>query len=373
MLRRRDLLALTAVGALTACSRPAGGSPADVPAWPGELTVLTGGWRELPATPVSPRRAPTLTWTGTELLVTGGVGREVGPPVSCPPGALCVPPETEPLDGSGAFDPVSGTWRRLTGGNVFHHGPAWTGRLLTDGGTWFDPATDQTGRAPENGLLVYAPASWSGTEVLCVGTDGSGQPVPHTLWAWDPSTGATRTSRVPGPDSGETCHLAWAGGELLVESTLVPAGGDVTPVHAYDPQADRWRPTALAASAPGSTPLGSWDGSRLVRLRGSSQDGFPDDVRQLDLVDPQDGSSSAVEVPTALTTGGWTPQVVVGPGRVAVGLGGRFAVLDGETWTALPELPDVEATTIPTAAWAGERLVVWDDAMHRTGWSFEMA
>ncbi|MEZ0163186.1 hypothetical protein AB2L27_00230 [Kineococcus sp. LSe6-4] len=367
MLRRRDVLVLGAVGALAACGDEPGGAPGSPSAWPGDLPAAPGTWQEIPAAPMSARRMPTLTWTGTELLVTGGTGRVVGPTVSCPPNALCEAPPTEPLEGSGAFDPATGTWRALTGGNTFHHGPTWTGRLLSDGWTWFDPATDTTGPAPESDLLVRAPAAWSGTEVLCVGTDGSGQPVPHTLWAWDPATGATRTVRVPGPDSGETCHTLWAGDELLVGLTQLPPGAPA--VQAFDPAADAWHTVPMDVAVQ-LLPPGGWDGERVVGL------GFAEaEVPRLERTDPTDGATSPVPLPAALDSRQSVPDVAVGTGRVAVGVGPRYAVLDGGTWTALPALPALPGVGDDervTTTWAGDRFVAWDDTLRRTGWWIEL-
>lgn len=373
MLRRRDLLtALTATGVLAACGTRDSQDPA-TPAtrWPGDLPTTTATWQELPPPPIDPRGAPTLTWTGAELLVVGGTGPVVGPVPDCPANASCAAPPTEPVTDSGAYDPATGTWRRFPEPHSFHHGTTWTGNLLTDGWSWFDPATGGSGPAPESDLLVYAPAWWSGTEVLCVGTDGSGQPVPHTLWAWNPATGTTRTSRVPGPDSGESCCTIWTADELLVGLTQVPDGYAGSSVQAYDPAHDRWRAVpvpggAEETSGPTAVPFGGWDGRRLIGT-GWNADQEP----RLERVDPVDGTSDPLDLPAALQDPRWAQNVVVGPGHVAVGVGGRYAVLHEETWTALPALPGVVDGDPTTVAWAGDRLVVWDDSMERTGWQIQ--
>ncbi len=333
------------------------------PAWPGDLPVAAGGWQELPTPPMSPRRAPTLTWTGTELLVTGGTGPAVGPTVSCPPTADCLAPETQPLDGSGAWDPRTGTWRAVPGGNVFHHGTTWTGRLLTDGWWWLDPATGESGQAPQSDLLVYAPAFWSGAEVLCVGTDGSGQPVPHTLWAWDPSTGATRTSRVPGPDSGETCSTLWRDASCSSGSRSSRTPRPRTGSRRTTPP----RTAGAPFPSPGHPlrPAGRLGRAPAARHR-------PGRARRA-AAGP--GRPHGRDVLSSGTPGG-TAHPVLGTrprgsaGRVAVGVAGRLAVLDGDVWTALPDLPEPADGDSLTAAWAGGHLVVWDDAVRRTGWSF---
>jgi len=311
---------------------------------------------------------PTLTWTGTELLVTGGSGRVLDPTFTCPPNADCMAPPTAPVEDSGAYDPLTGEWRRFPGANEFHHATTWTGHLLTDGWTWFDPSTGGSGLAPQTNLLVYAPAWWSGTEVLCVGTDGSGQPVPHTLSGWNPVTGATRTSRVPGPDSGESCSTLWAGHELLVGLTQLPDGSTGSGVQAYDPARDLWREVPFqdpAASA--AVPFGGWDGNRLFGIgRGA------DEMPRVDRVDPADGASTPLDLPEALQSPEWAQDLVVGLDHVAVGVGGRYAVLSGDDWTALPALPGVVDGDAVTTAWAGDRLIVWDDSMERTGWSIQV-
>ncbi|WP_380162008.1 hypothetical protein [Kineococcus sp. R86509] len=365
-MRRRDLLiSLTATGMLTACGAQRGQTP-DTPAsrWPSDLATTAATWQELPSPPIAPRQRPTLTWTGTELLVTGGTGPVIGPTVDCPPNASCAAPPTEPVEDSAAYDPLSRTWRRFADAGWFHHGTTWTGHLLTDGYSWFDPSTGQSGTAPQTDLLVYAPAWWSGTEVLCVGTDGSGQPVPHTLWAWNPTTGSTRTSRVPGPDSGESCSTIWAGTELLVGLTQLPAESTGNSVQAYAPTQDRWRQVPLQDSAAyASVPFAGWDGTRLVGI-GWGEGETP----RLDRVDPADGESSPLELPEALQDDEWAQNLVVGPDRVAVGIGGRYAVLHGEDWIALPELSGVVDGDSITATWAGDRLIAWDDSMKHTGW-----
>lgn len=104
MLRRRDLLIrLSAMGMLSACGAQGGGAPVNTASsWPGDLPSTSATWQDLPAPPLDPRRMPTLTWTGTELLVTGGSGRVLDPTFTCPPNADCMAPPTAPVEDSGA-------------------------------------------------------------------------------------------------------------------------------------------------------------------------------------------------------------------------------------------------------------------------------
>jgi hypothetical protein len=68
----------------------------------------SAAWQTLPAGPLSPREGALGLWTGREVLLIGGSD---APP--CPPNASCVPPEVPPLASGAAFDPQTGTWRRI--------------------------------------------------------------------------------------------------------------------------------------------------------------------------------------------------------------------------------------------------------------------
>jgi hypothetical protein len=67
-----------------------------------------GSWRKAPAAPLSPREQALGIWTGREALVIGGSD---APP--CPPGASCGRQDTPPLRDGAAFNPLTGSWRRI--------------------------------------------------------------------------------------------------------------------------------------------------------------------------------------------------------------------------------------------------------------------
>lgn len=361
MLRRRDLLiSLTATGVLAGCGNDPT-SPSANTGWPGDLPATSATWQELPVPPMVPRRRPTLTWTGSEVLVTGGEFIPATTPPPCPANADCYFPSNPVTDGA-AFDPATGTWRHFDDAPAFHHEPVWTGSLLTDGWTWFDPASGARGQAPWSDLLVYAPAWWSGSEVVCVGTDGSMEPVAHTLWACNPVTGATRTSPVPSPAAGESVSTFGTDHELFVGTSKIidaecSSGGSCGRLNAWDAVTGSWR------AVDGELVASGWDGSRGVGIRWD--DSGPVGVVT---VDPADGSSSELPALPAALRG--SPRLLVGPGRIAVSESGRTAVLDGTQWVALPELT-IAPDSVPTVEWAGDRLVAWDDS-GRTGRSIQL-
>ena len=75
----------------------------DAPA-PGVTTLAldptAGTWRELPAPPLSTREVPLLAWTGTEVVMAGGVAV---PDTADPDGSA--------LADAAALDPATGVWR----------------------------------------------------------------------------------------------------------------------------------------------------------------------------------------------------------------------------------------------------------------------
>jgi N-acetylneuraminic acid mutarotase len=99
------LLAASACGAGDGGSRPSAGA----------------GWRQLAASPLSPRIGHSAVWTGSELLIWGG--RTTG---------------GSPKGDGAAYDPAGDRWRRLPPAPLagrFGHAAVWTGtELLVWGG-----------------------------------------------------------------------------------------------------------------------------------------------------------------------------------------------------------------------------------------------
>ena len=96
----RRFAVVLAVGVLASCA------PRD--AGEREPVASTAEWQRLPDGPLTPRYGAHAVWTGGEVLILGG--RDDDP---CPPSASCVPSGVPPLRDGAAFDPATGTWRRL--------------------------------------------------------------------------------------------------------------------------------------------------------------------------------------------------------------------------------------------------------------------
>ena len=205
-----------------ATSTPAPSTTAIAPSPPGAVQSL---WVELEpgatvALPAAPLPAPVppafltsdLLWTGTELIVWGGIVED--------------PEDFSPPQGLGAaFDPAAGTWRQIA--------------------------------PPPDGVRVGV-ALWTGTEML-VWSDGT----PDTpSAAYDPATDTWRTIANP-PVHGSDAVWIDDAAVLLGD----PNGGGSG--FAYDPATDQWRRLADGPWDPGAV----WTGTTIIVNTDMDEDG----------------------------------------------------------------------------------------------------
>ena len=229
-------------------------------------TLVTGttsdgenpGWEQLDSPPVQSRIWNTTTWTGSELLVWGGV----------------VPERGLALDDGAAFDPRSREWRSLAASPLDRrvgHTAVWTGEKLFvwgghPGGTGFrprdrfndgaayDPETDTwspIADAPLTGGPGYT-AVWAGTEMVVLGGNDGYMSSPEMGLGegatYDPSSDTWREISFPTPML--TMDAVWTGSEVLayaVEEYLGTLHG-----LGYDPLTESWRELP---DSPISTPM----------------------------------------------------------------------------------------------------------------------
>lgn len=284
------------------------------------------GWSAIPAAgaPVA-RFGASAVWTGKEMIVWGGhediADRSL---------------VRHRRDG-GRFDPESGTWRPLplNGAPAARswHSAVWTGsEMLVWGGSGepdqefcdgaaYDPAKNlwrpiSTTGAPTG--RVQHGAAWTGKEMLVFGgvtdeksfVDGG---------RYDPSTNSwrpiPRADMARGPRAFAT---AWTGRELLVWGGV--NGGSALSVGArYDPGSNRWRSmTTNGAPSPRGYPASVWTGDRWIIFGGQS-------------------------------------GPLHGP---AVG-GGAIYDPTRDAWAPLPTRGMPSNRTRLSAAWDGDRLIVW--------------
>jgi len=228
-------------------------------------THQADAWRKMASAPLSPRSPAVTVWTGTEMVVWGGVNAE------------------QFLADGAAYDPARDRWRPLASGPLSPRTgvmSVWSGReLLVWGGgnsgdtfadgAAYDPATDRWRTMVQGplGRRTGGATAWTGREmVIWGGVDVAGGREFKDGAAYDPATNGWRiiaASPLPGRDDPAT---AWTGRELLVWGGNTVDGGFFADGAAYDPAADRWRPLPLpgAALAARTAPATVWTGREMV-------------------------------------------------------------------------------------------------------------
>lgn len=306
----------------------------------------TGRWRAIPPGPLATRGEPKAVWTGTELIVVGGLiidqYRAIGDGAAFNPSSekwRTIPPRptngrvlhavwtgqelvTFGAEGIGldeittvqAFNPASNTWRTLPlpPSTRSPSSVEWSGRQLiywqpdaTPPGALYDPATDRWSPIPVNSVEGAASAGravWTGQELAVQGsvTPADGGPLENRLFLFSPEKRSWRVSSAPAGQLGGWLNLSpvWAGAEVILTSQDDP-GAAAT--YAYDLRADRWRtitdPDTSVAPA-------YFDGVRLDDGRVVVRVGNPEHPFQI--LDPATGTwSSSGPPPGPLpTTGG---------------------------------------------------------------------
>jgi len=178
-----------------------------------------GTWQALPRGPLGARWSASGTWTGTEVIIAGGMSEE---------------PAMQVFADAAAYNPAARTWRRLPPMPE----PRWG-----------------------------ATAVWDGIEALFIGgtlADASG-PTSDGL-AFNPATGRWR--RLPGMEANRSAFAAvWTGRQVLIWGGLTGTFQDQKiPPHgtAYDPAANRWSALPTAPLRGRSNPTAVWTGRQMI-------------------------------------------------------------------------------------------------------------
>ncbi len=326
---------------------------------PTDTTISERGtWQKLPEAPLSPRKTPSVVWTGTEFIVWGGSD---GAPHGLSDGA--------------AYDPATGRWRTIAPAPTAHPGAnaVWVGDrmvvLAGMGGQAYDPVVDTWSALPElePGPLTkgFTDAVSTNGQLLGVGVDMSDSGQSAVLTAWRLDTIADR----------------WVELSQITAPTALPVGRFVS-------AADQFSVYDPIATDDGFVLWSGWEGgwrfaldegwSRVPRIP------KPDGGRYNGTAALWDGGrlSAVVSLGTA-TTGsyglmslddtGWSALSVRGqrdlvmPRAIAVDRG--IVVLDpflSAPVVVVGATPAVELTSSPLdtvidqgAAWSGEQLLIW--------------
>lgn len=229
----------------------------------------TDTWRKIPDAPIRGGGGYSVTWTGDEMVVWGD-----------PDGGRATKGNR-----AAAFDPETNTWRRLDPGPLAPRSGAfvvWTGDELVvwggyltkreresyDGeGAAFDPETGSWRRLPEAPLPAGydAMGAWTGTEVIVLasppGTGADDYPKFAEAAAYDPARSSWRDI----DDPPFVTHVSPPAAYLDDKLMLLSLGGSVDGGEVdgygksyetggvYDVRAGEWRSHAPPPAAPNQT------------------------------------------------------------------------------------------------------------------------
>ncbi|MDH4163515.1 MAG: hypothetical protein OEW15_12605 [Nitrospirota bacterium] len=250
-------------------------------------TTCDGGGRYNPTTDswtgvatigaASPRYGLVSVWTGSHMLVWGGVYSSLSPTV--------VPPILVSSVTGSRYDPAANLWTAISTTNAppstYNASAVWTGTEMivwggslnstttTSAGGRYNPATDlwtaaSTTNAPAS--RARHTAVWTGTEMLVWGGQGD-DGMPQTAGGrYDPATDiwtSMSATNQPVPRT-DMLYSSWTGSEMIVwggydGSAVLNTGGK------YNPAIDSWIPTStLNAPAAVRGMTNVWTGSQMI-------------------------------------------------------------------------------------------------------------
>jgi N-acetylneuraminic acid mutarotase len=317
------------------------------------------------ATAISPaaREEHTAVWTGTEMIVWGGLA------------------VTGSLNTGGRYNPSTDSWTATSTTNApsarWGHTAVWTGSEmiiwggadpLVVGGTGgrYNPVTNSwtatsTTNAPAG--RVYHTAVWTGSEMIVWGggSNDGGKYNPNTN-SWT----ATETTNAP---SGRSRHTAvWTGSKMIIWGgsdcsanflCVTNTGGR------YNPSTDSWTVTSdTNVPAERTAHTAVWTGNEMIVWGGFN--GFTE-VNTGGRYNPSTDSwteSSMTNAPSerGTHTAVWTGSEMIVWGGFVIGgfanTGGRYDPVT-DSWTATSTANAPTGRAVHTAVWTGNEMIVW--------------
>ncbi len=287
----------------------------------------TNSWAAIapPPSGFSTRGEHSAIWTGSKMIVWGGVHyvSGVGPSLN---------------DGA-SYDPAADAWTVMTAPNppvkrYFHHA-FWTG------------ATGNA--ATRNRMIVYG------------GNQAVGGIYDTEAGAWKPMATAN------GPGAREFDSAVWTGSALIswggraANSTTRLNTGAV-----YDPAADTWKAMSQTGVPSARESAGAvWTGSRMLVVGGSAGATYFADGARYDRATDTWAAIARAAINRVNFAAVWTGSRMLifqgnsnGPGGNNAASSGEIYDPLGDTWTSLPPTSLI-AKELPLGVWTGNVFIGW--------------
>ncbi|MBM4358208.1 MAG: hypothetical protein FJ096_08855 [Deltaproteobacteria bacterium] len=324
-------------------------------------------WSALPMSGApEARRLHTAVWTGSEMLVWGGMLKKAST-----------------LAGDGAaYDPVANTWRALstTGAPSARHShrAVWTGKQMLVWGGFeqggyaqlggaYDPATDAWTPipAPPIGGRTRHALEWTGTElVVWGGLDAKGALGDGARY--DVAKGTWQTLAAEGPKARAAHASVWTGSELLVWGGYDTFDWFADGQH-LDIGASSWGAPTSTTGAPSlrESSTGLWTGTTMLVWGGWNggdylADGATYDPKTMAWTAMESGGPAGRAKHVSIWTG---DELFVWGGCTGDSCGtmledgGRFTFQDG--WTNIKADPEFTGRLDASAVWTGRDVIVF--------------
>ncbi len=332
--------------------------------------LSTGTWTALPIGGSAPsgRRLHSAVWTGTEMIIYGGL------------------PGTTGATNTGArYKPSTDTWTwvstsGLAPGPRRDHVAVWTGNrmivwggsdgvgspLLNTGGR-YDPVTNSwVPTTLGSGILsprMLHTAVWTGSEMIIWG--GAGVGTFNTGGRYQPATDSWTPTSMTGVPAARFRHTAvWTGFEMIIwggsgTSPQLSTGGR------YNPSSDTWIPTSTVnAPAARSYHQAIWTGSEMIVWGGAGPTYMNTGGRYSPSFD-QWTSMSTTGAPEGRSDFSivWTGNELLvwggsGASSSRLDTGGRYSPVTN-TWTPTSQVGAPTARQQHATSWTGSRMLVW--------------
>jgi N-acetylneuraminic acid mutarotase len=316
----------------------------------------------------SARGGHTAVWTGSEMIVWGGI--------YCFWPAGCIHFNT-----GGRYNPSTNSWTATSTNSApegrYRHTAVWTGSemivwgglgdfgFLNTGGR-YNPSTDSwiatsTTNAPS--ARNYHTAVWTGSEMIVWGGSVDTSEF-STGGRYNPMTDSwTATSTTNAPSARNYHTAVWTGREMIVwggggESGLLNTGGR------YNPGTDRWTTTS-STNAPVRRYLHTavWTGSEMIVWGGANRIYLKSGARYNPSADGW-RATSMTNAPGARVghKAVWTGnQMIVwggSDGTNYLNTGGRYSP-GANSWTATSTINTPNGGSSHAAVWSGSQMIVW--------------
>ncbi len=259
----------------------------------------------------------TAVWTGSEMIVWGGLG-------------------SSDWNTGGKYDPATNSWMATSTTN------APSGRF------------EQT-------------AVWTGSEMIVWGgTDGYDDV--NTGGRYNPSTDswiATSTSTAPSARKGHTA--VWTGSEMIIWGGVYQRGGPPEYFNTggrYNPSTNSWTATSTT-NAPVGRELHTavWTGNEMLIWGGERFGSYLNTGGRYNPTTDMWSATSTIDSPTGRRshTAVWTGTEMIvwgGVGNTVFDTGGRYNPITG-TWIATSTSNAPSARQFHTSVWCGSEMIVW--------------